>query len=122
MLTSIKNIRAIYACSTRSTISACEAVKTLGLEKEIRLIGSDLFDESVRLLRSGNISAIIHNRPYSLAQFSIQALANYLADDQKETVDTIWINSDIVMKGNVDFYLRDIPALSKYAEPEAAGR
>lgn len=118
MLKNNKNVRAIYACSTRSTVCACEAVKTLGMEKDVHLIGSDLFHESVQLLKSGQISAIIHNRPYSLAQFSIQALTNYIADPKKAINDTIWLSSDIVMKGNLDFYLRDIPILSKYAVPD----
>lgn len=118
MLISNKNIGAIYACSARSTIYVCEAVRDAGMDGQIRIIGSDLFQESVELLRQGRLSALVHNRPATVAYRSIQILANYIVSGKPLIKDTVLEDSAIVMRGNLDFYLRDIPALRIFAAPE----
>lgn len=118
MLDNNPEIGAIYACSTRSTLAACQAVTEAGKQGQVRIIGSDLFEESVQMLRDGVISAIIHNRPVTIAQKAMQTLVSFLLNEAERPPSTILIDSAIVMRGNLDFYLRDIPALQKYADPE----
>lgn len=112
------NVSAIYACSTRSTLSACSVVKELGLAGKITIIGSDLFEESVDMLRSGVISAIVHNKPLDLAYRSIQALVNYLTNPNDPPPDTIYIEAATVMRANLDFHLQDLPVLQRYLNPD----
>lgn len=119
LLENTPNIDAIYACNTLSTISACEAVQALGLSGKTRIVGSDLFEESVHMLREGILSALIHNRPVTIAYRSMQALTKYLIDEKERPKDTILVNSAIVMRGNLAYYLQDIPALKKYADTTA---
>ena len=118
MLESNENITAIYACSARSTIAACNAIEQMGMTGKVRIIGSDLFQESINLLRNGQISALMHHRPYTLAYRSIEVLINYLANGKKQIADTILVNSEIVTKGNLDYFLRDIPSLEEFVDSE----
>jgi len=112
-----ENVSAIYACSARSTIAAHEAIAQMGMENAVRLVGSDLFTESIQLLRLGKIAALVHNHPFTLAYTSIETLVSYLSNGKKPEKDTVLISSDIVTRGNLDFFLSQTPSLKELCDP-----
>lgn len=118
VLESNPTISAIYACSIQSTVAVCEVIEEMGLSGKINIIGSDLFDFSVMALRNHLVGALIHSRPHLLSYYSIQALVKYLLNDYDKPEDTIFVPTAIVFPGNLDFHLKDIPLLRKFANVE----
>lgn len=105
ILSSGLEVNAIYACSARSTIAVCEAVKEIGLKHKIHTIGSDIFAESIDFLKEGVLNAVIHGKPLEVAYQSIQAMDYYLALERKKPPETIGMDSIVVMKSNLEYYI-----------------
>lgn len=119
MLKTDENIVAIYACSTQSTLALCRLMEELQLQDKVIAIGTDLFEESINSLKKNYVKALIDNRPHMQAYYSIQKLVKYLLNDYDRPVDTIFVPSSIVLQGNLDFHLKDVPLLQKYVSTES---
>ncbi len=102
-------IYAIYACSTRSTIAMCRAVKAAGMAGKVHTIGSDIFQESAQYMREGVLQAIMHSRPTAMSYQAAQVMITYLAYGEIPAGGTIQIDPCIVLKGSIDFYVSSIP-------------
>lgn len=118
ILESTPNIPFIYACSAQATVLCGNALRQLGLQDKIFMVGSDLFDKSVEMLLDGTIGTILYNRPSDMAYQAFQALLSYLINPNDPPPPHILINPDIVTKHNLDFYIQDIPFLQQYFNAE----
>lgn len=103
ILESDPNICAVYATSSRNTVPMCRAALESG--RKPRLIGSDIFPESIEFLRQNVLNALIHKRPSDQAYQAMQTLVNAVVKGEAATRDTIQIDSVIVMKSNVECFL-----------------
>ena len=74
-------------------------------KKELHVIGYDLLDENVKLLKEGVVSALIAQRPEKQAYNSIHNLCKKLIFNQKIT-QINYVPIDILMKENIDYYLQ----------------
>jgi len=117
ILANNENVSAIYACSARSTIAAYEAISQMNMTDSVYLVGSDLFAESIQLLRGGKLSALVHNHPFELAYTSIEILVSFISNGngKNSKKNTVLINADIITKGNLDFHLSQTPSLEKFS-------
>ncbi|MDR2933309.1 MAG: substrate-binding domain-containing protein, partial [Oscillospiraceae bacterium] len=98
-------VSAIYSTSSRATGPMCEAVREMGFTGRVRTIGSDIFPESVRLLHSGELSAVIYNQHTTIARRCVEMLDNYLMG--KDIVQRqILVPSIVVTASSVDYYIR----------------
>lgn len=101
-LLSEQNIAAIFSTSARNTVAMCRAVEQAGMEKQITLIGSDLFPQSRELLLQGKLNALIDKRPGWQAYCAGQALLGHiLREGQVE--DTIYCCPTVVTRSNVNY-------------------
>lgn len=57
------DVCAVYATSARNTVPMCRAIAECGLTGKVRSIGSDIFPESIEMMRANQLNAIIHKRP-----------------------------------------------------------
>lgn len=101
-------VHAVYACSTRSTIAICKAVKAAGMAGRVRTIGSDVFQESAAYMREGVLNAIMHSRPANMSYQAAQVMTAYLAYGERPQSD-LFVDPCIVLQGSLDFYTRSIP-------------
>lgn len=101
-LMSEQNITAIFSTSARNTVTMCRAVEQAGLEKQIKLIGSDLFPQSRELLTKGKLNVIIDKRPGWQAYCAGQTLINYILHEAQPE-DTIYCCPTIVTRNNMDY-------------------
>ena len=95
-------VTAIYSCSARYTVRMVEAVTQLGLEKRLRLIGNDCFEESVDYLRRGILSGIIDKKTAKQSYTAMKTLFNYAVKAEYPPSSTIWVSPEIVLRSNVD--------------------
>lgn len=99
------DVHAVYSISARNTLPMCRAVWESRLAGKVRTIGSDIFPESVDLLRRGKLNAIIHKRPAEQARRAMQALVNHVVKGEAPPADTILVDPVIVMKSNLECFL-----------------
>jgi LacI family transcriptional regulator len=103
ILKSSKDICALYSCNARDTVAVCKAVVDMGLQGKVCIVGSDIFEESVQMLKSGVIQAIIYKNPYRQAYLGMKTLFNYVLKNESPSNDTIFVIPTIVMKSNLEF-------------------
>lgn len=113
-------ICAAYATSARNTVPMCQAVAECRRQGRVRTIGSDIFPESLDLLRSGRLNAIIHKRPARQAYQAMQALINYVIKGEPPPADSILVDSVIVMRSNLECFTRSGQGLEPTAAPGVA--
>jgi LacI family transcriptional regulator len=102
------DIRAVYATSSRNTVPMCQAIAETGRGGgDVRVIGSDIFPESIDFLRRNVLNALIHKRPSDQAYQAMQTLINVVVKGEGVPHDTIQIDSVIVMKSNLECFLHE---------------
>lgn len=99
------DICAVYSCSARNTVAMCETVIENGLTNKVKLIGNDIFSESIEYIKNDVLQATIHKNPCEQAYLASKFLRNYLVFGDKPTPQRIYVNSEIVMKGNLINYI-----------------
>ena len=62
-LESDPHIRGLFSVNLRCTLMLAEAVRTLGLQRRVFAVGSDLCDESAQALRQGELFCLISKNP-----------------------------------------------------------
>ena len=98
------DICAVYATSARNTPPMCQAVAESG-NRQVRCIGSDIFPESIDLLKNGRLNAIIHKRPSVQAHQAMQILIDFIVKKEAPQTGLILIDSVIVMKSNLERFV-----------------
>ncbi|EJF38204.1 transcriptional regulator, LacI family [Clostridium sp. MSTE9] len=114
LLRSDPEISAIYSCTATNTPPVCKAVLDAGRAGTIKVIGSDLFQESREMLLSDVLQAIIYKKPFKLGYLGCRTLFNFLVKNEFPRSDSIFIEPIIVLKSNLPFYERDITADNAY--------
>lgn len=96
------DIFAIYSCNARYTVRMADAVAALGLQGRVRLIGNDCFEESIALLRNGQLRAIIDKKIARQSYLGMRVLFDYLMKSEYPPQDTIYVHPEVVLRSNVD--------------------
>lgn len=102
LLRNNSDIRALYSCTARGTISICNAAVEMKLPGKVCIIGNDIFEESIRMLQDNILQAVIYKDPYQQAYLSIQALFNYVVKGKLPPNETIFVVPTVVMKSNLE--------------------
>ncbi|MBQ6362612.1 MAG: LacI family DNA-binding transcriptional regulator [Lachnospiraceae bacterium] len=97
-------IGGMYSVNARGTLQLVDAVRALGLEGKIKIIGSDLYRESAQLLREGIIHYIIYKNPRNQARTGIQYMLDHLIWGTEPDTKDQRLTSLIVCRSNVDKY------------------
>lgn len=101
-LTHEPDISAIYSCSARYTVRMAAAVQELGLEGRIRLIGNDRFEESLQLLGSGVLNAIIDKKVAQQSYLAIKTLFDYLLKNEYPPQDVLYVEPEIMLRSSLN--------------------
>ncbi|MFC4601781.1 substrate-binding domain-containing protein [Cohnella hongkongensis] len=98
------DLNGLYSCNARNTITLCKVVMDLDRVGDIKIIGTDIFDESISLLKKGVVQTIIYKNPYEQAYIGFKTLFEYIFKNVKPLKSTIYVDSTLVLKSNVEFY------------------
>lgn len=105
VLDSSLDVAAVYATSARNTVPMCRAIMESANGSGVRSIGSDIFPESIELIRKNRLNAIIHKRPSTQAYQAMQVLINYVVQGTPPAADLLLVDSVIVMKSNIERFV-----------------
>ena len=91
MLKQHPEINVIIAFNEPTSVGAARAVRDLGLEEDVWLVGFDSNVETVDLLQSGVVDVLIVQNPYAMGYLGVESAYKLLtgqADEAESTVDT----------------------------------
>jgi ribose transport system substrate-binding protein len=93
------DISAIFASWTNAVVGTAQAVKQSG--KDIAVIGVDAAPDQVELLKSGDIDALVAQKPAEMGKIAIEELSGYITDGTEPTSETL-LDSVVITQDTMD--------------------
>jgi LacI family transcriptional regulator len=91
--------------TTEASIPVLKAARDAGLLSRLTMITTDLFPALVSEIRSGAVAATIYQRPRTQGRMAFRLLHEFLADGECSS-QQVTLAPHLVMRGNLDFFLR----------------
>lgn len=101
-----KGANAVYV-STATSLSVCKYIEERGLEKEITLICTDLFDELNYYMKKNVVKATIYQHQESVGERAVKAAYDYFVGKNSYGGDDVKINPVISVRPSL-YLLADI--------------
>jgi len=99
-----QEIKAVFGICARITVLMAEIIEKLGIGEKIRAVGSDVFDESLKLLDTGILKNLVFKNPQMQSYKTANLMFRYLAMGEKPIEDNIYVHSHLVFKSEVHSY------------------
>ncbi len=97
-------IRGAFSVSARLSVLLAEEITATEKQDDIRIVASDLFDETIQNMERGIVKNIVYKRPEEQAYCAAKQMSNYLLKGQRPSVDVQYIESCIIFRSNLDMY------------------
>lgn len=94
---------AIYVAN-QTLCAAGKAVELLGKQGEIKLVGFDLYEQTVSLIEKGIIQAVVCQEPFNQGYYPIKILFESIAEGKEIERSKFITRLEIVMKENLRYY------------------
>lgn len=91
--------------TTEASIPVLKAASDAGLLDKLTIITTDLFPALVPYIRSGAVVTTIYQRPRAQGQMALRTLHEFLAEGGRQS-HQVALAPHLVMRGNLDFFLR----------------
>jgi LacI family transcriptional regulator len=98
------DLAGIYV-TTEASVPVLKAACDAKLLDRLTIITTDLFPDLVPFIRSGAVVATIYQRPRAQGQMALRMLHEFLAEGGRRS-HQIALAPHLVMRGNLDFFLR----------------
>ena len=109
------DLAGIYV-TTEASIPVLKAASDAGLLDKLTIITTDLFPALVPYIRSGAVVTTIYQRPRAQGQMALRMLHEFLAEGGRQS-HQVALAPHLVMRGNLDFFLRRQLAESSKDKP-----
>ena len=97
------DLAGIYV-TTEASMPVIQAAKDAHLLDRLTVIATDLFPSLIEQIRSGKVTATIHQRPYMQGRLAFRVLQEFLVHGQYPSFRAT-LAPHLVMAGNLDFFL-----------------
>jgi|SRR5579863_2103340 len=98
------NLAGVYV-TTEASIPVLKAARDASLLPGLTFITTDLFPDLVPQIRSGAVAATIYQRPRAQGEMAFRMLHRFLVE-RGASSDQLALAPHLVMRGNLDFFLR----------------
>lgn len=98
------DINGVYVTTEAST-PVIRAAREAGLLSKMTIITTDLFPALVPEIRSGAVTATIHQRPVTQGRMAFRLLYQFLVEGECPSYQ-LTLAPHLVMRGNIDFFLQ----------------
>lgn len=99
------HIRAAFSVSARLSVPLAEEVVASGRLDQIRIIASDLFDETVQNMEQGIVKNIVYKKPERQAYLATKSTIDFLLKAQRPIHDVEYVRSCIIFRSTLEMYL-----------------
>ena len=100
-------MRGIFVASD-NLVRVADALKALGEEEKVSLVGYDLNEEHAELLREGRVRSVICQEPYRQGYEPVKVLFDYLMEGRLPVQNEIITKMEIVMRENLEGYYKEM--------------
>jgi LacI family transcriptional regulator len=94
---------ALYVVN-QTLYAAGKAIELLGKQGEIKLVGFDLYEQTVSLIKKDIIQAVVCQEPFNQGYYPIKILFGLIADGKQIKKTKFITRLEIVMKENLRYY------------------
>ncbi len=91
----------IIAANDDMALGALEAVKALGLEDQIAILGFDALPEAIASVRDGGLAGTIEQHPGGQSRTAVQIVVNYLRKGEAPESDVILLEPVMITQDNL---------------------
>jgi LacI family transcriptional regulator len=113
------NLAGVYV-TTEASIPVLNAARDANVLGRLTIITTDLFPGLVPHLRSGAVAATIYQRPRTQGRMAFRMLYQHLADSGSQSRE-VALAPHLVMRGNLDFFLKQQTRESIKEKPSTNG-
>jgi len=99
-----KDIVALYSVRARNTIPLCQIAKKLNLVEKLKIVGSDLFPESAKMLEKGILNGIIYKNPYQKGFIGMKTIFDYLVKGERPKNKMKRVEISVILRSNLEFF------------------
>lgn len=78
MLTSVPNLKGIFAASEPSVVGCAQAIKAADKAGHVKLVGFDASEEEIARLKDGTIQALVVQNPFQMGYLGVKAAVDVL--------------------------------------------
>ena len=100
-------IRGAFSVSARLSVLLADLVAKMNRADEIRVIASDLFQETIQNMEAGIVKNIIYKDPESQAYLATKVMSEYLLKAQKPLNDIQYVESRVIFRSSLSLYTED---------------
>lgn len=104
------DINGIFCTGYSSTVGAITALQKLR-RRDIRMIGYDVTERTAQMLRDGWCDALLYQEPYRQGYQAANLLARHILEGWNPPQKRLNLDTQIVIKSNVDSYMGKAPML-----------
>jgi LacI family transcriptional regulator len=104
--------------STANSVPVLKALDELGLIGKVQIVATDLFQELVPLIESGNILATLYQRPYTQGKLAFEKLMAYLVHENKSGL-VIRLAPHVIFRSNLPLFTDHQPGSEDKTEVES---
>ncbi len=97
-----KNLKAIYSVNAKNTVLLCELLKSINCDKSFRVIGSDVFTESIEYMEQNVLDNIMHKNPRQQSYKATKMLIDYIIKNETPKQKVTLSKTEIVFKSNLN--------------------
>lgn len=98
------DIAASYSVNARNGVVLCNAAREIGVEKEMIIIGSDVYSESIENCKQGILNNVVYKDPFQQGYLATKTLLDYLIKNEEPSSDVLYVRTEVLFKSNIDLF------------------
>jgi LacI family transcriptional regulator len=110
LLRSQSGLRGLYI-STANSLPVLRAVREQGQLGQLRIITTDLFEELLPMLKTGEVLATLYQRPFTQGKTAVELLLHFLVEGVRPN-STMRLAPHIVLRSNASHFARYLSSAS----------
>lgn len=98
------DIAGAFSVSARLSVLLANEAEALDKSGSIRIVASDLFEETVRNMERGIVKNIVYKAPEQQAYLATKLLGDYILKGRKPASDIQYVESRLIFQSDLDVY------------------
>ena len=99
-------IDGVFICNARNTYSVCRILEERNTDKDVLVVGTDLYRELGRFFENGILDAVICQYQWEQGEVAVQKMQDYLSRGIRDQEDEV-ISPVLLLKSNYACFLEE---------------
>lgn len=99
-------IDGVFICNARNTYSVCRILEDRNTDKDVLVVGTDLYQELGRFFENGILDAVICQYQWEQGEVAVQKMQDYLSRGIRDQEDEV-ISPVLLLKSNYACFLEE---------------